>query len=179
MKLCSPAGRVRRFPEIAKGVRRDLHGALLNFRFGPYPDPQLFPDQLELRLPPRQQPRQADDQARDAGADGAHIARLRQQRRQSPVALGMHAQPEIVRRHRIRQPPRTAHLHPVREHEQPDLRAAQAVVPVGDGVDHRLAQRLAVVQQDVLAPESQLPRRPADVALQKQPGILDDPRNGS
>ena len=54
--------------------------------------------------------------------------------------------------------------------KQPDLlrlrvRTAQTVIPMGDGVDHRLAQRLAVVQRPVFPPKPQFPRRLSDISL--------------
>lgn len=49
----------------------------------------------ELQLTPEQRAGYADDQPGLAGPDGAHVAQLRQQSRNRPVALDMHPESDV------------------------------------------------------------------------------------
>ena len=103
LRLCTSTGPFTHSTLIRWPVPCDLFTARLWFRLDrlaarPDAHAQLLAHQGELRLASRQLTGQADDQPGHAGADGAHIAELRQEGRDGPVALSVYTQPDVFQR---------------------------------------------------------------------------------
>jgi hypothetical protein len=101
----------------------------------PDADAQFLADQFKFWLTAGVETREPDNETGYTGADGAHIAQLCKQGGDGAVAFGVDAELDVVQGDRIGQASRTADFDAVGKEKEPDLRAAQAVIAVGDGID--------------------------------------------